>query len=286
MYAIGGQNKLGVSMSAIIFSLSSAIVHAFFEMIFVYLEAVSCKTTVVHYFIVCFNARFGWIPFVNFFSSLAGFDEDSAGNQENLNYEGMKSQLCGIKFQMHFKYSNSSTAVLINSLSNLRDEKDASKRMDLKIGESIDEVDFPLILDLVIISYNRVNLDLSEVNIVKMIENHPSSIKDLTTKKEGEDEHNEYLIQRVAKLGQSSIVREMLKIKDVYLDFKPTLLEIAEERNDYELAKLVFNQDGIMDKLKTVSDNVSFMEKLIQKSSPVIFKALFSNPNIIVPEYF
>lgn len=91
LYAIGGQNKLGVSMGAIVASLVSAVLHAFFELIFVYLEAVSCKTTVIHYFIVCFNARFGWIPFVNFFSSLAGFDEDSKDNQENLNYEGMRS---------------------------------------------------------------------------------------------------------------------------------------------------------------------------------------------------
>jgi hypothetical protein len=85
-------------MTAIVASLVSAVLHAFFELIFVYLEAVSCKTTVIHYFIVCFNARFGWIPFVNFFSSLAGFDEESTGNQEDLNYEGMKSKLCGIRF--------------------------------------------------------------------------------------------------------------------------------------------------------------------------------------------
>lgn len=130
-------------------------------MIFVYLEAVSCKTTIIHYMIVCFNARFGWIPFVNFFSSLAGFDEKSSANPENLNYEQMKSGICGIKFQMKFKFSNSSAAVLINSLSNLRDEKEAKKRMNLSIGESINEVDFPIILDLIRISYHRINLDLS-----------------------------------------------------------------------------------------------------------------------------
>jgi hypothetical protein len=72
------KNELGVDMNAIFASLICALLHAVFEMIFVYLEAVSCKTTIIHYFIVCFNARFGWIPFVNFFSSLAGFDEDSS----------------------------------------------------------------------------------------------------------------------------------------------------------------------------------------------------------------
>ena len=136
IYALNGVDKLDVGLAAIIASLGCALVHAFFEMIFVYLEAVSCKTTVIHYMIVCFNARFGWIPFVNFFSSLAGFDEksNSSSGQENLNYEQMKSGICGVKFQMKFKFSNSSAAVLINSLSNLRNETDPTKRMNLSIG--------------------------------------------------------------------------------------------------------------------------------------------------------
>lgn len=166
IFALNGQNKLGVDLEAIIASLCFAILHAFFEMIFIYLEAVSCKTTVIHYFIVCFNARFGWIPFVNFFSSLAGFDEDANNSQENLNYESMKSQLCGIRFQMHFKFSNSSCATLITSLSNLKDERDPMKRMDLKIGESINEVDFSMLLDLMVIGKGRINLDISEVDVL------------------------------------------------------------------------------------------------------------------------
>ena len=118
-----GKNELDVSTAAIAGSLACALIHAFFEMIFVYLEAVSCKTTVMHYFIVCFNARFGWIPFVNFFSSLAGYDDEAEGKAD-LNYENMKSQMCAIKFQMKFKFSKSSTSTLITSLSNLRIEED------------------------------------------------------------------------------------------------------------------------------------------------------------------
>lgn len=169
IFAINGKDQLGVSLDAIVASLGCALLHAIFEMIFVYLEAYSCKTTVIHYFIVCFNARFGWIPFVNFFSSLAGFDEDATDKQENLNYEGMKSQICGIKFQMHFRFSNSSCATLIASLSNLRDEKDPKKRMDLKIGESLNDVDFARLQELMLISHNRINLDISEVDSLAMI---------------------------------------------------------------------------------------------------------------------
>lgn len=87
---------------------------------------------------------------------------------------------------MHFRFSNSSAATLINSLSNLRDEKNASKRMNLKIGKSFNEVEFPLVMDLILISHNRVNLDLSEVDMLDILKNHPESMKDLTTKKEAD----------------------------------------------------------------------------------------------------
>jgi len=70
---------------------------------------------------------------------------------------------------MHFRFSNSSCATLITSLSNLRDEKDPKKRMDLKIGESLNDVDFNLLLDLMVISNNRINLDISEVDMLAII---------------------------------------------------------------------------------------------------------------------
>lgn len=144
---------------------------------FVQLEAYSSKTTVTHYFIICFNARFGWIPFVNFFSSLAGYDEMTNKSEKDLNYEGMKSELCCLNFQMHFKFSNSSCKTLIDSLSNLRDEKDPEKRMNLKIGESLNKVDFPIIMELIVISNNRINLDISEVKILDIVKRSDKTMK-------------------------------------------------------------------------------------------------------------
>lgn len=88
---------------------------------------------------------------------------------------------------MHFKFSNSSCATLINSLSNLRDEKDPKKRMDLKIGESLNEVDFPLIMDLMTISSGRINLDITEVDMMTVIQRDEDTVKELTTKKSEEE---------------------------------------------------------------------------------------------------
>jgi hypothetical protein len=89
----------------------------------------------------------------------------------------MKSGICGLKFKMNFRFSNSSCSVLISSLSNLKKEKDPKKRMILKVGESINEVDFPLIMDLMRVSNNRINLDLEDVDIKAMVLRSEETLK-------------------------------------------------------------------------------------------------------------
>jgi hypothetical protein len=80
---------------------------------------------------------------------------------------------------MKFKFSNSTAAVLINSLSNLRVEGDSSKRMNLSIGKSIDEVDFPIIMDLMRIAHKRINLNLDEVDIKSMVTRSAATLEEL-----------------------------------------------------------------------------------------------------------
>lgn len=79
----------------IVFSLLAAILHAMIEMIFINLEAEACKTTLMHYFIVCFNARFGWVPFSDQFSTSSGYQLPEKYSQEDLDYEDMNSSLLG-----------------------------------------------------------------------------------------------------------------------------------------------------------------------------------------------
>jgi hypothetical protein len=55
--------QFGISVEAILISLSFAIFHTIFEFLFLNTEAIACKTTITHYAIICFNGRFGWVPF-------------------------------------------------------------------------------------------------------------------------------------------------------------------------------------------------------------------------------
>lgn len=73
-------------MNAILVSLGFALLHTVIEIIFLRMEATATKTTLTHYAIVCFNGRFGWVPFSHVFS-----DPQSATSIEKLDYESIQS---------------------------------------------------------------------------------------------------------------------------------------------------------------------------------------------------
>lgn len=84
-------------------SISCALLHAVIEGVFVSLEAKACKTSLMHYCIVCFNARFGWIPFQNLFSSVGGSNDEV--DSMNIDYENIRNTLFGQEFDVDFAFS-------------------------------------------------------------------------------------------------------------------------------------------------------------------------------------
>ena len=57
--------ELGITTRDVWISLSTAVLHGLLEFAFIFLESESTKTSIMHYSIICFNGRFGWIPFTN-----------------------------------------------------------------------------------------------------------------------------------------------------------------------------------------------------------------------------
>jgi hypothetical protein len=55
----------GVSKTSILTSLALAIGHMVLEGIQLYFEASACETSFVNYCVICFNGRFGWVPFLD-----------------------------------------------------------------------------------------------------------------------------------------------------------------------------------------------------------------------------
>ena len=56
-------NNLGVSVSDIATSVALSTTHAIIEAFFLNLEAQASKTSFLNYCIICFNGRFGWVPY-------------------------------------------------------------------------------------------------------------------------------------------------------------------------------------------------------------------------------
>jgi hypothetical protein len=61
--AENGANEFGISFEEILISLSFALLHAILEIIFLRIESTTYFLSFSHYSIICFNGRFGWVPF-------------------------------------------------------------------------------------------------------------------------------------------------------------------------------------------------------------------------------
>lgn len=171
--------RIGVDFSSICLSLLFAIIHIIIELEFLALDSKACMTTRLHYIIICMNGRFGWVPFTHKFQSTYICCREE---QVLLDYDDIKSKLCGLKLKVFFKFDVSTCENLIKAISTLPVQSDAANRLDIKIGHSIDEVNFDSFLNLLDIGYQRVNLDILDVNIKFMIENSQGYKTPITAK--------------------------------------------------------------------------------------------------------
>lgn len=196
---------LKVDLSVIIGSLMCALFHAVIEGIFVNLEARACKTTFTHYCIVCFNARFGWIPFQNLFASVGGTTAD-----QEIDYENIRSKLAGQEFDVDFAFSKSTAQVLIKCISQLPTEDNELKRKNVYIGSSMNDVDMDKLIDLVEMANKRVNIYIDGIDVVRLLKRPDSKhILDNIKKPGMKNGKHESLLLKMIELGRSHVVKQM-----------------------------------------------------------------------------
>ena len=78
-------------------SLLSALLHAGIEFILMKLESSALKTKIMHYTIVCLNARSGWIPYDHMLGSSLGLS-----TKDVLDYSNIENTC----FRMAFHFNN------------------------------------------------------------------------------------------------------------------------------------------------------------------------------------
>ena len=98
---------------------------------------------------------------------------------------------------------------------------------------------------------------------------------------------NQTLLQEIARLDQCCVVKAIIDIDDVNIDFKPTLFDIAQEINSYDLIKLVMGRPGFKESLANVKNNECYMYTLLKKTNlPIVTMGLFSIPCFVMCEQY
>ena len=99
------EEKLGVSIESIAVSFSLSCLHAILETMFLYMEAQASRTSFLNYAIVCFNGRFGWVPFSDYLLQKQEKISDEENNEQvkkiELDFSNIVSNLC-INIQVEF----------------------------------------------------------------------------------------------------------------------------------------------------------------------------------------
>ena len=84
----------------------------------------------------------------------------------------------------------------------------------------------------------------------------------------------------------------MLAVEQVQLELDPSLLEIAESNDDYEMIKILVNDDNyvkyddIISSLSKVENNKCMLRWHIDKKSVKFICGLISSPRLIICEQF
>lgn len=145
-------------------SIGLAVCHTGIELVFIYLEKVANKTDFMHYTIICFNGRFGFVPFTNHFSNR----DASEDVVDYFNYDNISSNLCCLKFQLDYTFSNETVQSFIKSLTVMPFEENPNKRVTIVVGDCLRNISFENFLALLEVANQRVNLDIMNVDMLKL----------------------------------------------------------------------------------------------------------------------
>jgi len=68
-----------------------------------YLEARACRTTLMHYLLVCLNGRLGWIPYTDVLESP---DAPKITKENPLDYDDITFNGCCLNFNLDFDFGD------------------------------------------------------------------------------------------------------------------------------------------------------------------------------------
>jgi len=121
---------------------------------------------------ICYNGRLGWVPFIE---KLECKDEKKPKDDRRIifDYDNLDVKVCRkFDFVMEYEFTDDTALKIIKTLRNLPNYINEEERIEMNIGKSFDNVNFPILIDLLIETHNRVTLNIRDIDTVKMFKSY------------------------------------------------------------------------------------------------------------------
>lgn len=130
-----------------------------------YYESLACKTTLINYCVVCFNGKFGWVPFID--QMVTTYKQQRRENLPEsdflLNYDDISYTNALLSAEVPFKFSDSGLSTLCQAVGNLPPTKSGEREFILILGTSIEDLHIEELYKLVLICGPSTNLQINLV---------------------------------------------------------------------------------------------------------------------------
>ena len=136
-------DKLDISIEAIAISILFAVLHASIEFMFINLEKNANLTSMLHYLIICFNGRFGYVPFIQFFAA-----NSDTQDELQLNYDDISSSMCCLHFNMAYEFTEDTILGFMTALTNLPIREDHENKIKVFAGKCLNKISFSRMIEL------------------------------------------------------------------------------------------------------------------------------------------
>ena len=293
-----------MSVSDIAISILLALTHGVLECVFLYMEAQASKTSFVNYCIICFNGRFGWVPYNDYLISTSqkmfeeGQDQEQRDKKRSdkveLDFRNIESRLFCFDLQVEFTFSNAT----INSLSKtlaafppLQNEKDMPI---IRFGHTVNDVSLENLEGLLRVCKGKIMIDLKGTDLYRMFKDSKhSNLLECRNASDLSAEDNEYLFE-LQKSGLYQLLFFILnynnenlraETEDPETKQKWNFALMAYHRRNSELLELLLclNSPIFKSQLATVENRMSLTVRILNTVDFDMWVALASNSDTFNP---
>ena len=126
-------------------------------------EAKACKTSIVNYSVVCFNGKFGWVPFVDDLTRIAELVNELEESEEWYSrmvrdFDHIKYSNMSVNCEVDFKFSDAGVSTMCLRVNEL--PENMTTEFTIKVGESIKDLSIEDVQRIIVTCGPKTNLKI------------------------------------------------------------------------------------------------------------------------------